>query len=251
MKKLGLIGFGKLGKRIAYRWKETGLDPLIFDPMMSPGDNEAFSFAASIGEIVESCELIYLVVPPNAVKEVLQSCVMIDEDRQYIRAAAGVGLEELFEKSSNLARIMVSTLCQTGNSMIYLAGSIRKKTEKSLMESLSALGEVNQQKDDSRFDLLTAATACAPAYFFHTADAFAEACLALGIPRKEAIVMLKHLLSGVANSLDRDPVELRNEVLTPGGATIAGLKEFHNQGSLYELWHNALKSAQDKCLGLK
>ena len=101
MEKIGLIGYGKLGKRMAQRWKESGISALIFDPAVPQDYRESFEFADSIGELIENCSIIFLVIPPSKTKEILKSCVMIDENRQYISVAAGIPLEDLYQISTN------------------------------------------------------------------------------------------------------------------------------------------------------
>jgi pyrroline-5-carboxylate reductase len=97
---------------------------------------------------------------------------------------------------------------------------------------LAAVGRV-VRVPESQLDAVTALSGSGPAYFFYLVEAMIDAGILLGLPRTLAAQLIVQTAVGSAVML-RDsgehPVQLREAVTSPGGTTIAAIRELENHG---------------------
>ncbi len=97
---------------------------------------------------------------------------------------------------------------------------------------LSAVGSVVVVPED-QLDAVTALSGSGPAYFFFLVEAMIDAGILLGLPRALSAQLIVQTAIGSAVML-RDsgehPVQLREAVTSPGGTTIAAIRELENHG---------------------
>ena len=82
-------------------------------------------------------------------------------------------------------------------------------------------------------DAVTATSGSGPAYFFLLAEAMIDACILLGLPRDVGTELVVQTMLGSAKMLrdtGKHPVELREMVTSPGGTTIAAIRELEQAG---------------------
>ena len=94
-------------------------------------------------------------------------------------------------------------------------------------DALAHLGRV-VRVPESAMDAVTALSGSGPAYFALLAEAMIEAGILLGVSREISTTLVVQTMLGTAKQL-RDlgmhPVELRESVTSPGGTTIAAIRE--------------------------
>jgi pyrroline-5-carboxylate reductase len=97
---------------------------------------------------------------------------------------------------------------------------------------LSAVGRV-VRVPETQLDAVTALSGSGPAYFFYLVEAMIDAGILLGLPRTLATELIVQSAIGSAVML-RDsgehPVQLREAVTSPGGTTIAAIRELEVHG---------------------
>lgn len=97
-------------------------------------------------------------------------------------------------------------------------------------ELFSSVGKV-VRIPESQQDAVTALSGSGPAYFFYLVEAMIDAGILLGLPRSVATNLIIQSAVGSATML-RDtgehPVILREAVTSPGGTTIAAIRELEN-----------------------
>jgi pyrroline-5-carboxylate reductase len=97
---------------------------------------------------------------------------------------------------------------------------------------LRAVGKV-VRVPESQLDAVTALSGSGPAYFFYLVEAMIDAGILLGLPRTLAADLIVQTAIGSAVML-RDsgehPVQLREAVTSPGGTTIAAIRELEVHG---------------------
>ena len=97
-------------------------------------------------------------------------------------------------------------------------------------------------------DAVTAVSGSGPAYFALLAEAMIEAGILLGLSREVSTQLVVQTMLGTAKQL-RDlkmhPVELREMVTSPGGTTIAAIRELEQAG-VRAAFLNAIQAAMDR-----
>jgi len=114
-------------------------------------------------------------------------------------------------------------------------------------EALSHVGRV-VHVPERYMDAVTAVSGSGPAYFALLAEAMIEAGILLGLSREVSTTLVVQTMFGTAKQL-RDlgmhPVELRESVTSPGGTTIAAIRELEQAG-VRAAFLNAIQAAMDR-----
>ena len=82
-------------------------------------------------------------------------------------------------------------------------------------------------------DAVTGLSGSGPAYGFLMIDALSDGGVAAGLPRKAAIKLAAQTLLGAAKMVlatGKHPAELRDQVTSPAGTTIEGVRVMEQQG---------------------
>ena len=111
-------------------------------------------------------------------------------------------------------------------------------------EALTHLGAVVRVPEAS-MDAITAVSGSGPAYFALLAEAMIEAGILLGLSREISTQLVVQTMLGTAKQLRDEkmhPVELREMVTSPGGTTIAAIRELEIAG-VRAAFLNAIQAA--------
>jgi pyrroline-5-carboxylate reductase len=144
----------------------------------------------------------------------------------FIEARVGAGVP--------VVRVMSNTPVHVDEAMsVISAGSHASEEHLMLTEGLlSPVGKV-LRIPESLQDGATALSGSGPAYFYYLVEAMVDAGILLGMPRAAALEMVVQSAVGAAIML-RDsgehPVLLREAVTSPGGTTIAAIRELERHG---------------------
>jgi pyrroline-5-carboxylate reductase len=114
-------------------------------------------------------------------------------------------------------------------------------------EALAHLGAVVRVPELS-MDAVTAVSGSGPAYFALLAEAMIEAGILLGLSREISTQLVVQTMLGTAKQLRDEkvhPVELREMVTSPGGTTIAAIRELEAAG-VRAAFLNAIQAAMDR-----
>jgi pyrroline-5-carboxylate reductase len=114
-------------------------------------------------------------------------------------------------------------------------------------EALAHLGRV-VRVPESAMDAVTAVSGSGPAYFALLAEAMIEAGLLLGLSREISTQLVVQTMLGTAKQLRDEglhPVELREMVTSPGGTTIAAIRELESAG-VRAAFLNAIQAAMTR-----
>ena len=114
-------------------------------------------------------------------------------------------------------------------------------------EALAHLGSVVRVAEPY-MDAVTAVSGSGPAYFALLSEAMIEAGILLGLSREVSTQLVVQTMLGTAKQL-RDlklhPVELREMVTSPGGTTIAAIRELETAG-VRAAFLNAIQAAMSR-----
>jgi pyrroline-5-carboxylate reductase len=114
-------------------------------------------------------------------------------------------------------------------------------------EALAHLGSV-VRVPERHMDAVTAVSGSGPAYFALLAEAMIEAGLLLGLSREISTQLVVQTMFGTAKQLRDErmhPVELREMVTSPGGTTIAAIRELESAG-VRAAFLNAIQAAMTR-----
>jgi pyrroline-5-carboxylate reductase len=114
-------------------------------------------------------------------------------------------------------------------------------------EALTHLGRVVRVPEQA-MDAVTAVSGSGPAYFALLAEAMIEAGLLLGLSREISTQLVVQTMLGTAKQLRDErlhPVELREMVTSPGGTTIAAIRELESAG-VRAAFLNAIQAAMER-----
>jgi pyrroline-5-carboxylate reductase len=154
-----------------------------------------------------------------------------------VSVAAGVTINHLEQGLPDgvaVVRCMPNTPALVDQAMTAIAGgSHASEQDVAVAESLlAAVGRV-VRVPESQLDAVTALSGSGPAYFFYLVEAMIDAGILLGLPRTLAAELIVQTAVGAATML-RDsgehPVQLREAVTSPGGTTIAAIRELEIHG---------------------
>jgi pyrroline-5-carboxylate reductase len=109
------------------------------------------------------------------------------------------------------------------------------------------LGRVVRVNEDA-MDAITAVSGSGPAYFALLAEAMIEAGILLGLSREISTTLVVQTMLGTAKQLRDEkmhPVELRESVTSPGGTTIAAIRELEQAG-VRAAFLNAIQAAMNR-----
>jgi pyrroline-5-carboxylate reductase len=158
-------------------------------------------------------------------------------DNLVISIAAGIPtafIEQRLADGVPVVRVMSNTPALVDEAMSAVSAGAHA-TEEHLEHAeklLRAVGKV-VRVPESQLDAVTALSGSGPAYFFFLVEAMIDAGILLGLPRSIAADLIVQTAIGSAVML-RDsgehPVQLREAVTSPGGTTIAAIRELEKHG---------------------
>ena len=104
--------------------------------------------------------------------------------------------------------------------------NIPQKNKEDLTKAFELLGKIHWLSED-KINALTALTGSGPAFFFVMVEAMVDAGIAMGFTAHTAQDLIYQMLQGSLTLLEKTskhPGELKWQIASPQGTTIAGLK---------------------------
>jgi pyrroline-5-carboxylate reductase len=171
-------------------------------------------------------------------------------DQTVISVAAGIPtdtIQEVIPGEVPVVRVMSNVCVQVDEAMSVVSPGTHAK-DRDLEEAEKILAHVGKviRLPEENLDAVTALSGSGPAYVALLAEAMIDAGILLGIPRDVSTDLILQTLVGTARML-RDtrlhPVELREMVTSPGGTTIAAIRELE-QARVRAAFLNAIEAAK-------
>jgi pyrroline-5-carboxylate reductase len=196
--------------------------------------------------------LVVTVKPQDMEALVAQVKDAVGPDHLLISFAAGIRcefIEDLLPSGVPVVRVMsnVPVLVDEALSVISPGAHAEDKHLGVAEELLGYVGKVIRLPEKHQ-DAVTATSGSGPAYFALLAEAMIDACILLGLSRDAATELIVQTMLGTAKML-RDtgmhPVEVREMVTSPGGTTIAAIRELEQAG-VRAAFLNAIDAARKR-----
>ncbi|MEG2000510.1 MAG: pyrroline-5-carboxylate reductase [Evtepia sp.] len=236
----GFIGTGNMGGALARAASKSVDGDQIVLANRSP--EKAQVLADRIGcqvsdneEAARESRFLFLGVKPHLMANLLKTLRPILSARKtppiLVSMAAGLKISQIDEMAGvrcPILRIMPNTPVSVGSGVIlYEKNDLVKEGDLSkFIAVMSGAGEL-AHLDESLMDAGSAVSGCGPAFAFLFIDALADGGVACGLSRGNAIAYAAQTMIGAAQMIletGKHPDELKNEVCSPGGSTIQGVR---------------------------
>ncbi|MDO5602425.1 MAG: pyrroline-5-carboxylate reductase [Oscillospiraceae bacterium] len=188
--------------------------------------------------VLQECAAVVISVKPQFAGELLRHAAKaVTEKHLMISIMGGVTLKRLYEmlgQETRLARVMPNTPMLVGKGVAGIAlGRTATQEDKALVQELfSYVGSV-YLLEEKLIDPLTGLSGCGPAYAYLFIEALADGGVQRGLSRATAQKLAAETLAGAAEMVLRTgkhPGELKDNVCSPGGGTIAGVYALEQKG---------------------
>lgn len=189
-------------------------------------------------EIVENSDLIIIAVKPHVVSPILQEVSSkVTREKLFLSIAAGVTLETLeknLPSQTRVIRAMPNTpaLVQTGATVIATGSSVLQG-DRELIQGLFRTIGICEVGTEEQLDAVTGLSGSGPAYGFLAIESLADGGVKMGLPRDLAQKLAAQTLLGAAKMVlesGKHPGQLKDEVCSPGGTTIAAIHKLEETG---------------------
>lgn len=266
--KLGFIGTGNMGGALARAAAASEQDVSLL--LANRTREKAELLAASIGRGAEACtsvraageaDYIFLGVKPQMMEGLLDELRPVLAARRdsfvLVTMAAGLTMEGICLMAGGdypVIRIMPNTPAAIGEGMILYDCSSRVTGQQleSFLEVMARAGRFSRL-DEKLIDAGSAVSGCGPAYACMFAEALADGGVACGLPRAKALEFACQMMAGTAKLIMEsggNPGRLKDEVCSPGGTTIQGVRALEDGGFRGTVME-AVIAAYEKTLELK
>lgn len=232
---LGILGLGKMGSSILsgiikskiYQKEEVLLFD-VNDELKKKYSDLGYKFSDSEQSLIDNVEMLILAIKPQMFK--VLNDLKINNDLVVISIAAGKtikDLEEIFGKQQFI-RVMPNTpsLISYGATAITKSNNVLEETfnkAKNIFESIGVVEEI----DESLMNEIIPVNGSMPAFLYYFVEAYIDDATSCGIPYESAKRLACEAVIGSAKMIleTGKPIkELINDVCSPGGATLEGLR---------------------------
>ena len=269
MQKVGIIGYGNMGKAIAECIKEKYAVCVLDKDKNKISVLKDVTAADTPAELVKQSEIIILAVKPQDFDILLNEIKPFTQDKLIITIAAGITtryLNSYLGEKAHIIRIMPNLPAQIGQgvSAIFKGQNVTEIDLNSAWQLaydiFSNLGSVLPVDKEEMINAATAISGSGPAFFCHFIkekknadkgrDEFIKnltlAAVHLGFDQREAELLSEKTVDGtIAMLIERNLscADIIKMVASKGGTTEAGLEILRTGGSLKEAVEGALKRA--------
>jgi pyrroline-5-carboxylate reductase len=260
-RRIALLGAGKIGEALVAglllsQWREprdivaTGRRPERLDELRS---RFGIRTTLSNSEAASGAALIVIAVKPQDIDALLGDVGgLIAPEQTVLSVAAAIptaAIERHLAPGVPVVRAMPNTPATVHEGIAGVcAGAHADDAHLTLAEeALAHLGAV-VRVPERYMDAVTAVSGSGPAYFALLAEAMIEAGILLGLSREISTQLVVQTMFGTAKQLRDErmhPVELREMVTSPGGTTIAAIRELESAG-VRAAFLNAIQAAMNR-----
>jgi pyrroline-5-carboxylate reductase len=205
----------------------------------------------SSGQVLELCDRIVLSVKPQVLKKISEELASkILERHVVVSIAAGISLSQLRQMlgTDRVIRVMPNTPAQVraGAAAISADENMPAAEIRWVEQLMGAVGSV-VRIPDSLMHAVTAVSGSGPAYIYLVIEALSDGGVAAGLSRDIATRLAAQTVLGAARMvLDTGlhPGQLKDQVTSPGGTTIAALRQLEGAGVRSAFIEAVVRSAE-------
>jgi len=262
----GVVGFGRMAQALLLPLIDGGLVPATGVRAVVGTAASAARLAAQHGLAVATdpteawqAPVVLLAVKPQLLAAAAEAAPGVSPGRAsavggerplLISVLAGVTLARLqaLFPAHRIVRAVPNTpaLVRQGLTGLAWGEGIPAEQQLWVRQLFAQVGEV-LDLPESQLDAFLALTSSGPAYVALVAEAMADGAVAAGLPRALALRLAHRTLAGTAALLQEQelhPAQLKDMVASPGGTTIAGLRQLERAGVRSALIEAVLAAAE-------
>jgi pyrroline-5-carboxylate reductase len=260
-RRIAILGAGKIGEALVRGLLSSGwrsVDDLVATARRQERADElaerhGIRATLSNAEAVSGAALVVVSVKPQDIETLLGEVGGLLEPGQTVLTIAAAiptaSIERRLADGVPVVRAMPNTPSTVHEGIAGLCAG-RYAGEEHLRLAEDALGHLGAvvRVPESQLDAITAVSGSGPAYFALLAEAMIEAGILLGLSREVSTQLVVQTMLGTAKQLRDErlhPVELREMVTSPGGTTIAAIRELEQAG-VRAAFLNAIQAAMDR-----
>ena len=244
--KIGVIGAGKIGSAILRGVIRAGLVPKerviasdVSDALRQSVAKElGIKVTADNGAVCDFANIVILAVKPQILDAVVkQIAKKLAKDKLLISVAAGVPLSRIegnLTRGARAVRVMPNIPCVVGaGASCYALGQNATAADAERVGAILNSFGIATPVEERYLDAVTGLSGSGPAYVFVLIEALADGGVHMGLSRDVALKLALHTVYGAAKlaiESDKHVGQLKDEVASPGGTTIAGLYALEQRG---------------------
>ncbi len=241
--RVGIVGFGNMGRAIAESLSSGKYDVYVYDKDKNKTKGIPRNIIVkTLKGLLSESEAVILAVKPQDIKEFIEgSRGFINRKTLLISIAAGVPTY-FFEKSMGrlkIVRVMPNLAARVKEAVSFICkGRFASKKDLDLALSIfKNIGIVFKVKEGF-LDKATSISGSGPGYIYYFMDSLMQAALGLGFDRKTAREMVQYTFLGavkLAIEGRKDFSVLVKNVASRGGTTEAALRIFERRKVSYAI----------------
>jgi pyrroline-5-carboxylate reductase len=258
MARIAIIGGGRIGEALLSGLLSSGVSDLVVtsrrdERVTELRERHGVEATTSNPDAIRGAELVVVAVKPQDIDALLAEIGPLLEPSQTVLSVAAAiptaHIEDRIAEGVPVVRAMPNAPSTVHEGMAGIAAGAHAGDEHLALaeDALTHLGRVVRVPENA-MDAITAVSGSGPAYFALLAEAMIEAGILLGLSREISTTLVVQTMLGTAKQLRDEgmhPVELRESVTSPGGTTIAAIRELEQHGVRAAML-NAIQAAMNR-----
>jgi pyrroline-5-carboxylate reductase len=258
MERIAIIGGGRIGEALLSGLLSSGWSDIVVTSRRETRvaelhERHNVEATTSNTDAVRGAAIVVVAVKPQDIDALLDEIgPLLTPEQTVLSVAAAIPTKRIEARLADgvpVVRAMPNSPSTVHEGMAGIsAGAHADNAHLAQAEEvLSHLGRVVRVQEDA-MDAITALSGSGPAYFALLAEAMIEAGILLGLSREISTTLVVQTMLGTGKQLRDEkmhPVELRESVTSPGGTTIAAIRELEQAG-VRAAFLNAIQAAMNR-----
>ena len=264
-RRLGVLGTGKMGSALVRSFINGGLlgpdrviaadlDRASLDRLRK---ETGITVTRDNAQVAKTAEIILVALKPDVCRSVLREIRDgIGPNHLIVSIAAGVpikAIEDAVGAQRRIIRVMPNTPCLVGaGASGFSPGKGATSEDRDDVHAMFSSVGLALELPEKHLNAVTGLSGSGPAYGFMVIDALADGGVKMGLPRAVALQLAAQTMLGAARLVietKRHPAELKDQVASPGGTTIAGIAALE-RGGLRSTLIDAVEAATKRSVEL-
>ena len=265
-RRLGMIGTGKMGSALIRGFIKAGVlspnDIIVSDVNRNLSGQlkkeSGIEVAADNIVVAQSAGIILLALKPDKIRPaLLEIRGVLNKEHLIVSIAAGVSLktiEETVGTDCRVIRVMPNTPCLVrAGAAVFSPGQAATHEDRKDVQALFEAVGMALELPEKYLDAVTGLSGSGPAFVFMLIEAMADGGVKEGLPKTVAMQLAAQTVLGAARMVQetgKHPSELKDQVASPGGTTVAGITVLEQKG-LRAIFIEAIEAAVQRSIELR